>query len=53
MQTFIFGHRNPDADSVCASIALSYLMNEEGYNTIPKVLSHIDTQTKYILQYFK
>ena len=26
MQTFIFGHRNPDTDSVCASIALSYLL---------------------------
>ena len=53
MQTFIFGHRNPDTDSVCASIALSYLMNEEGKNTIPKVLGHISTETKFVLDYFK
>lgn len=52
MQTFIFGHRNPDTDSVCASIALSYLMNEEGKNTIPKVLGHISAETKFVLDYF-
>lgn len=53
MQTFIFGHRNPDTDSVCASIALSYLMNEEGKNTVPKVLGHINSETKFVLDYFK
>ena len=53
MQTFIFGHRNPDTDSVCASIALSYLMNEEGKNTVPKVLGHISAETKFVLNYFK
>ena len=42
MQTFIFGHRNPDTDSVCASIALSYLLNELGRNTVPKVLGHLN-----------
>jgi len=52
MQTFIFGHRNPDTDSVCASIALSYLLNEEGRNTVPKVLSHINLETKFVLDYF-
>ncbi len=52
MQTFIFGHRNPDTDSVCASIALSYLMNEEGKNTVPKVLGHINLETKFVLDYF-
>lgn len=53
MQTFIFGHRNPDTDSVCASIALSYLMNEQGKNTISKVLGHINPETKFVLEYFK
>lgn len=53
MQTFIFGHKNPDTDSVCASIALSYLMNEEGKNTVPKVLGHISAETKFVLDYFK
>ena len=26
----IFGHKNPDTDSVCASISLSYLKNHLG-----------------------
>ena len=53
MQTFIFGHRNPDTDSVCSSIALSYLMNEDGANTVPKVLGHLNAETKFVLDYFK
>lgn len=53
MQTFIFGHRNPDTDSVCASIALSYLLNKEGRDTVPKVLGHINTESKFVLDYFK
>lgn len=52
MQTFIFGHRNPDTDSVCSSIALSYLLNLEGRNTVPKVLGHINTESKFVLDYF-
>lgn len=52
MQTFIFGHRNPDTDSVCASIALSYLLNHEGENTLPKVLGHINQESKFVLDYF-
>ena len=39
---YIFGHRNPDTDSVCAAISLSYLKNKMGYNTIPVVLSSIN-----------
>ncbi len=52
MQTFVFGHLNPDTDSVCSSIALSYLLNEEGRNTVPKVLGHINLETKFALDYF-
>lgn len=53
MQTFIFGHRNPDTDSVCASIALSYLLNETGKNTVPKVLGHLNNESKFVMNYFK
>ena len=53
MQTFIFGHRNPDTDSVSASIALSYLLNETGKNTVPKVLGHLNNESKFALDYFK
>ncbi len=50
--TYVFGHKNPDTDSVCAAIALSYLKNQLGMNTIPTVLGNINLETKYVLDYF-
>ncbi|MCI9279771.1 MAG: putative manganese-dependent inorganic diphosphatase [Bacilli bacterium] len=49
---YIFGHQKPDTDSVCASITLSYLKNKLGLNTEPKVLGHINNESKYVLNYF-
>ncbi|MCI8394320.1 MAG: putative manganese-dependent inorganic diphosphatase [Bacilli bacterium] len=49
----IFGHKNPDTDSVCASISLSYLKNHLGANTAPRVLGHINKESKFVLDYFK
>ena len=52
-KTYIFGHRNPDTDSVTAAISLWYLKNRLGYNTEPAVLSSINLESKYALNYFK
>ena len=49
---YVFGHKNPDTDSVCAAIGLSYLKNKLGFNTIPAVLGNINAETKYALEYF-
>ena len=49
---YIFGHKNPDTDSVCASICLSYLKNKQGFNTEPRILSNINEETKYVLKKF-
>ena len=49
---YIFGHKNPDTDSVSASISLSYLKNKLGYNTKPCILSSINPETKFALDYF-
>ena len=49
---YIFGHRNADTDSVCSAISLSYLKNKLGYNTIPAILSSINLETKFALDYF-
>ncbi len=51
--TYIFGHKNPDTDTVCSAIALSYLKNQLGFNTIPMVLGNINAETKYALKSFK
>lgn len=49
---YVFGHQNPDTDSVTAAISLSYLKNKLGLNTEPRVLGHINKETKYALKYF-
>ena len=51
-KTYIFGHRNPDTDSVTAAISLSYLKNKQGMDTIPAVLSSINLESKFVLNYF-
>ncbi len=51
-KVYIFGHQNPDTDSVTASISLSYLKNKLGMNTEPRILGHINKETKYALSYF-
>ena len=50
--TYIFGHKNPDTDSICASIALSYLKNKMGMNTVASTLGNLNSETKYALNYF-
>jgi len=51
-KVLIFGHRNPDTDSVTSAIALSYLKRELGIDAIPAVLSDINQETKFVLNYF-
>ncbi len=50
---YIVGHQKPDTDAVCASITYSYLKNALGYNTVPRVLGHINDETKFVLNYFQ
>ena len=49
---YIFGHKNPDTDSVCSAIALAYLKNAQGINATPKVIGQINNGTKYVLNKF-
>lgn len=51
--TYIFGHKVPDTDSVCASISLSYLKNKLGLKTEPRVLGTLNKETEFVLDYFK
>lgn len=48
----VFGHKNPDTDSVCGAISLSYLKNKLGYNTVPRILGDINSETEFVLKYF-
>jgi len=51
-KVFVFGHKNPDTDSVCSAIALAYLKNQIGLNCIPKVIGPINNGTMYVLRKF-
>ena len=51
-KTFIFGHKKPDSDSVMSAIGLSYLKNQLGENTEPRILGNINKETKYALKFF-
>ena len=50
--TYIFGHKVPDTDTVCSSIALSYLRNKQGMKCEPRVLGSINKESKFVLDYF-
>lgn len=52
-KTLIFGHKNPDTDTICSAIAFSYLKNELGSDTEPVRLGEISDETQFVLDYFK
>ena len=49
---YIFGHKNPDTDTVCSSIAYANLKNKLGFNAEPRILSPLNPETKFVLNKF-
>ena len=49
---FIFGHKNPDTDSICSSIAMEYLQKHMNVNAKAYKLGNINNETKFALDYF-
>ncbi len=49
---YVIGHKKPDTDAVCGSIALSYLKNQMGLDTEPRILSEINSETEFVLKKF-
>ena len=52
MSTYIFGHTNPDSDSIIGAISLSHLKNQLGENCIPTRQGNISAETEFILNKF-
>jgi manganese-dependent inorganic pyrophosphatase len=53
MAVYVFGHRNPDSDSIIGAIALSYLKNQvENEEYIPVKQGDISAETAFILEKF-
>jgi len=51
---YVFGHQNPDTDSICSAISYSYLKNkvDNNYSYEPVGLKNVNKETKYVLDYF-
>ena len=51
-KTLIFGHKNPDTDSICSSIVHEILDKKNGWKDNKAVrLGNINKETAYVLQY--
>lgn len=51
-KVLVFGHINPDTDSVTASITLANLKRKMGLNAEERVLGDINKESKFVLDYF-
>ena len=49
----VFGHQNPDTDTIMSAIAIANLENKKGNNAVACKLGNINKETKYALEYFK
>lgn len=52
-ETYVFGHRNPDTDSICSAIAYAHLKRALGEEDVKAVrLGKVSKETNYALNYF-
>ena len=49
---FITGHKNPDTDSICSTIAYAELKKKLGYDVLPIRIGNINSETAYVLHKF-
>ncbi|MEQ6378263.1 manganese-dependent inorganic pyrophosphatase [Bacillaceae bacterium S4-13-56] len=52
-KTLVFGHKNPDTDTICSAIAYSTLKKALGVEAEPVRLGEVNGETQYALDYFK
>ena len=51
-KVLIFGHKNPDTDSICSSLVTEILNNKNGWHDTKAVrLGNINKETKFVLDY--
>lgn len=52
-KTLIFGHKNPDTDTICSAIAYAELKAKLGFDVEAVRLGDVNGETQYALDYFK
>jgi manganese-dependent inorganic pyrophosphatase len=50
---YIIGHKSPDTDTVCSSIAYAEFLKKKKVDAIAAIPEELNPETKYILDYFK
>lgn len=50
-QTLVFGHKNPDTDSIMSSMVMTNLENQLGNNAKAVRLGNINKESQYVLDY--
>ncbi|WP_209124282.1 manganese-dependent inorganic pyrophosphatase [Alkalihalobacillus sp. BA299] len=52
-KVFVFGHKNPDTDSICSAIVYAELKNKLGLNAEPVRLGQLNGETQFVLDHFQ
>lgn len=52
-KTLVFGHKNPDTDTIASATAASYLLNQQGQDTEAVAQGEPNAETQFALDYFK
>ncbi|WP_462409737.1 manganese-dependent inorganic pyrophosphatase [Neobacillus sp. Marseille-QA0830] len=52
-KVLIFGHKNPDTDTICSAIAYADLKKQLGFDVEPVRLGQVNGETQYALNQFK
>ncbi|GLO65467.1 MULTISPECIES: manganese-dependent inorganic pyrophosphatase [Oceanobacillus] len=52
VKTLIFGHKNPDTDTICSSIAYADLKTKRGYDVTHVRLGEVNKETQFALDQF-
>ncbi|PPA84081.1 manganese-dependent inorganic pyrophosphatase [Brevibacillus laterosporus] len=51
-KTLIFGHKNPDTDTICSALIYADLKTKLGANVEPVRLGNMNGETEFVLTYF-
>jgi len=52
MAVYVFGHKNPDSDSICAAIAVADLKSKLGVEAVPAAQGELNPESKFVLEKF-
>ncbi len=51
-KVYVFGHKNPDTDSICSSIVEEILSHKNGWNCVEaRRIGNVNKETQYVLDY--